>query len=123
METATPFTGTPWTCDDEIYDYVYHKRYVEEWDWDYIKDCLVESGLEFSYAEAIICNMQTEGYVAHENTAWKGLAKILLGLIVFFVGGWLVISNPHFHLRGRGYFLLIFGSGYLVVDGIRDLLK
>ena len=122
METTSPFTGTPWTSEDEIYDYVSNMRYVEAFDWDYIKDCLVDGGLESSYADAIIANMQDKTGENSEDNAWKGTAKIILAILVFCLGFWLVTSNINFHMRGRGYFLWIFGSGYLLVDGIRDLM-
>ena len=44
-EEFDPFANTPWTSDDEIYDFVIHKKYMAEWDWEYIWNELVEKGI------------------------------------------------------------------------------
>lgn len=63
IQLASPLEGTPWTTDDEIYEYASHRRYQLGWDWNDVKTDLVSRGLNGGYADAIIVNlMEAYGY-------------------------------------------------------------
>ena len=54
---SSPFMGTPWGSDQEIYVYASHLRYELGWDWNNVKNDLVHKGLEEGYTDAIIQNL------------------------------------------------------------------
>ena len=56
-DPQSPFNGTPWKSDQEIYDYASNLKYNLGWGWPYIKEELVRKGLNPQYAEAIVNNL------------------------------------------------------------------
>lgn len=53
----SPFAGTPWNSDQEIYDYASNLRYNMGWTWENVKNSMVSQGLNSDYAEAIVNNL------------------------------------------------------------------
>lgn len=52
-----PFQGTPWSSDQEIYDYAMGLKQNVGWEWHNVRNSLVSQGLDEQYADAIIANL------------------------------------------------------------------
>lgn len=119
----SPFDGTPWNNDDEIYDFVIEKKFGNDWDWDSIKASLLKNGLNEEYADAIIANIRKAGREEHNKTIIKGVAHILLGILVAVLGYYITFINNDYELTSRGYIIWIIGSIALIIYGVIDLNK
>lgn len=60
MEYTSPFEGTPWNSDQEIYDFASQKRYEIGHPWEKVHEFLTAEGLDKDYAEAIIGNLKEQ---------------------------------------------------------------
>ena len=58
-ENVSPYDGTPWNSDQEVYEFATHKNLNSGWDWYTIRDYLISQGLNQEYANAIIQNLIT----------------------------------------------------------------
>lgn len=126
MEAETPFSpfeGTPWNSDEEIYDYVIDKKYAEEWTWEMVKLSLVQKGLDENYADAIIQNTQEEGKEAKKIVRWSGVREIAVGLLIALVGIYFVFFNEEYELTLRGYGVWIAGSILCITYGCAKLKR
>lgn len=119
----SPFYGTPWTNDEEIYDHVIRLRYEEEWDWEYIRQNLIDNGLEAYYADAILANTQSEGKKAKTTTRWRGVGELAAAIFLIIVAILVFSPGSGYHFRGRGIVALIIAPIYLLIDGCRHLTK
>ena len=99
----SPFYGTPWKSDEEIYDYVINLRYEREWEWDFIKEILVKDGLQPYYADAIIDNIQAEGRKAKRMVWRKAFIYMFISLVALLVGIYIIFFNDNYTLTFRGY--------------------
>ena len=60
QEIGSPFIGTPWNNDQEIYDFASERHDVMGWDWTRVKASLIANGLNDAYADAFIENLKVE---------------------------------------------------------------
>lgn len=116
------FEGTPWTSDQEIYDYVVRRKFEEEWTWEAVRESLIESGLPSYYTDAIIENSQAEGQKAKKIVRLRGWGEVALSIIIFIVGLFIVMT-PYYELKTRGYIMWIVGSMALLIDGVQHLKR
>lgn len=79
---SSPFTGTPWKSDQEIYDFASHKRSDLGWEWPQVKAELVKQGLDPGYADAIIENLEEAVTLPEPPTYLKGFVTGLFSSVV-----------------------------------------
>lgn len=118
---ASPFYGTPWSSDDEIYDYVIQRKYVDHWDWENVKESLMMEGLDGDYADAIIAYLQVEGKKAKKSVRLKGTLEVLLALVIGAVGIYIVFFDQNYELTHRGYIIWLVGTISLLIHGFYKL--
>lgn len=114
---GTTIFGSPWSTDQEIYDYVIQKRYVEEWEWSDVKDSLMSQGLPEHYADAIIENTQSEGKKAKKSVRLRGIGEIAGAIIWFLIGFNIVFFDSERMLTTKGFIIWIVGTIALLIDG------
>lgn len=124
---SSPFVGTPWNSDQEIYNYAVHRRYELGWDWIDVKNDLTSNGLNERYADAIIQNLiQAYGY-AGSSTATGGVVPIVDNRGMFrrpfsFEGR---IRRTEYCLSVLLYYAAIYGAAFFIdlfaFVGDRDL--
>ena len=119
-EFNSPFEGTPWNSDEEIYDFVSHKRNQIGHDWDEIHSFLTAEGLDGDYAHAIITNFQKQAVEnqARTNRKWiaGGLAYLWAIVAVLFIKPISYTMSPEY---GRYIFIGIIGVGLALINQYR----
>lgn len=75
IEFKSPFEGTPWNSDQDIYDFASHKRYQLSYEWEDVQSFLTAEGLDHDYAKAIVENLkEQEGLINKEKKKRKWIA-------------------------------------------------
>lgn len=108
FDNVSVFEGTPWTSDQEIYDYASHRKYNLGWDWNNIKDALIKEGLDADYAQAIIQNLIAASYSTEPQPATyiKGFIVGVLGsAFIAAIGAAICIM-----LQGVWSWLIVIGT-------------
>lgn len=119
----SPFHGTPWNSDEEIYDFVIIKKYHENEDWEEIKYDLKIRGLDAHYADEIIANVRSEGQKAGKKIRFKAAGESILGFILLSKGFYHAFLSLDTTLTAKGAMVFFVGGGVLLIDGIRRLVK
>lgn len=84
------FTGTPWKSDEEIYEFVLHRKNRMGLEWEDINKHLVKEGLDEEYAYAIIENLKNAEHGEYANNVKRikrnrRLCQVIWAIIFFLV--------------------------------------
>ena len=86
------FEGTHWTNDQQIYDFITHKKISTGWDIADIRKSLISQGLDEEYADAIIQNYIEASQKIDPTTYGTGIiVGIISSLIIGAVGAGICI--------------------------------
>ena len=115
---ASPFEGTPWNSDEEIYNYASNKKYNLGWGWNDVKNDLINHGLEEGYADAIIQNLiQTYGHTGPGSSEYFETSVIdnrgMFRRPFSFKGR---IRRTEYGLSLLLYYAVIYGGTFLIVS-------
>lgn len=119
-EYASPFEGTPWNNDDEIYEFALHKRNQIGYDWEAIHSSLTAEGLNSDYAQAIIANLQEQENARRQSTERKwvaGFLSVLWAILsVYLIRPFAYSISPEY---GCYIFIAIIGAGLTLINQYR----
>lgn len=122
IELNSPFIGTPWKSDQEIYDFALEKRKIFECDWDEIESLLKSQDLDPDYAAAIVANLKEQ----EETLAPQDIKKrkwIAAGLSVVWAIIAVLIVRPLAYMMspeyGRYLFIGIIAIGLSLINQYR----
>lgn len=115
-ELEPQFVGTPWTCDEEIYNHVDELKYTDKKSWKHIRENLISQGLAPEYADSILLNCQMENEDFKKQRV-RGIAEFIFGAILLFAGAYVLFGDFDFSLTNKGIIVWLLASVGLMVDG------
>lgn len=122
-EEFDPFANTPWSSDDEIYDFVIQKKYIAEWDWEYIWNELVEKGLHPDYAYAIIEHTKEQGKEAKRKVRLQGIREFIGGILLCAAGVYCFFLSDIIPIRGSSLVIWAVAFISLITNGLYRLKR
>lgn len=120
---GSPFHGTPWSSDEEIYDFVIYRKYSAHENWAEIMYDLTIRGLDATYADEIIENVRAEWKKAGTAIRLKAFGECISGLALLGLGFYHSFISPDRTLTANGFVACYGGGLVLVIDGIRRLVR
>lgn len=121
IESNSPFEGTPWNSDQEIYDFASHKRSQLGHDWDEVHSLLTAEGLNHDYAGAIIANLKEQETFAKQDKKkrkWMaaGLSILWAMIAVLFIRPISFMISPEY---GQIIFIALVAIGLGIINAYR----
>ena len=124
METtnlSSPFEGTPWSNDEEIYDFAIKKKQRYECDWNDVVPFLTAEGLDSNYAQAIVENLKVSFKASPAKDKKSKRNAIIFSVIwavlaVFIIRPISYMMSPDY---GRYIFIGIIGIGFGIINQYR----
>lgn len=123
----SPFAGTPWKNDQEIYDYANHRIVEKGWDWDQVKAALVNEGLNSDYADAIIENLKVatvevddvevdKSKKKRKYISW-GLSILFAVIVSYFLTPLAYVISPTY---GRMILIIMISGGLTLIRNYKE---
>ena len=112
-EQSSPFEGTPWSNDEEIYDFAIKKQQRYECKWDEVVPFLTAEGLDSDYAKSIVDNLK-ESYESTRTMDKKRKRNVIIFYVILAIVGIFVVRPIAYMISpdyGKYIFMGIVGMG------------
>lgn len=122
----SPFYGTPWNSEEDIYDYINELYTTKNESWESILQMLISEGLDPVYASQLIyhCEKQETREGLKKVIGWT---KILIGIpvLVFIFYNFTLneIFNQNEKFSQLVLILILFGALFLIIDGFLQIIN